>query len=65
MTNKIDFLIISTMYLATSNLLAGIGSCIFIIYYASLLKINVVDVKYNGNWLEYFKNTMNIRKRLK
>lgn len=40
--------------------LFGILASIFaIIYYGSMLKINVIDVKYGGSWKEYFKSFIN------
>lgn len=54
---KIDFIMISLLFLTGGvNILAGLGSLTIIIYYLSMLKINVVDKKYKGNWIDFFKS---------
>lgn len=32
------------------------------LYYLSMLKINVVDIKHSGSWLSFFKSILNIKK---
>lgn len=65
MSHKIDFFMISIMFLFTTNVLAGIGSCVFIVFYVSKLKVEIVDVKYQGKWVLYFKSVINLKKKLK
>jgi hypothetical protein len=38
-------------------------SIIAFIYFGSMLKINVIDVKYSGSWILFFKSWFNIKKQ--
>lgn len=38
------------------NIFSVITSLVAIVYFASMLKINVVDKKYGGEWLNFFKS---------
>ena len=40
-------------------------SIIAFIYFGAMLKINIVDVKYEGNWLLFFKSWFNLKKKIK
>lgn len=56
MTNKIEFISVLLVSIQSSKVLAGTSTICISIYYISMLKINVVDVKYNGSWSKYFKS---------
>lgn len=38
------------------NIFSVITSLVAIVYFASMLKINVVDKNYEGKWLNFFKS---------
>jgi len=52
-------------WLITSpSIISILTSIIMIVYFGSLLKINVVDLKYNGSWKQYFKSWFKRKKNL-
>lgn len=38
------------------NIFSVITSLVAIVYFASMLKINVVDKNYEGKWMNFFKS---------
>lgn len=60
--SKIDALMISLMFVTSPNVLAFLASLVFIIYYLSMLKINVVNKAYNGSWMVFIKSWINCLK---
>ena len=54
--SKGDFIMMVLLFVSGGNILAGIGSLFAILYYVSILKVNVVDRKYKGNWGIYIKS---------
>jgi hypothetical protein len=48
--------IISVLIFMWQPVFGIVSACIASIYYLSVLKINVVDKKYNGSWKEYIKS---------
>ena len=53
---KIELALISLMIMAGNDLLATVVALTTIIYYGSMLKINVVNKVYGGSWIKYFKS---------
>tara|TARA_R110000803_G_scaffold35749_2_gene77164 strand:+ start:688 stop:894 length:207 start_codon:yes stop_codon:yes gene_type:complete len=53
---KIELALISLMIMAGNELLATVVALITIIYYGSMLKVNVVNKVYDGSWIKYFKS---------
>jgi len=53
---KIELALISLIMIAGNETLATIVALITIIYYGSMLKVNVVNKVYNGSWIKYFKS---------
>jgi len=53
---KIELALISLMIMAGNELLATLVALITIVYYGSMLKVNVVNKVYDGSWLKYFKS---------
>lgn len=37
-------------------------SIIAFIYFGAMLKLNVIDIKYNGSWISFFKSWFKIKK---
>ncbi len=50
----VDALSVSFLLASSGNILAGIGSACIILYYLSMLKINVINKEYQGRWKNYF-----------
>lgn len=44
------------LFISGGNILAAVGSLFVILYYGSMIKLNVVDKKYSGSWKMYFKS---------
>ena len=57
MSLKIDFIILSFLMITGSNILAAIGSVCVILYYISMLKVNVINKHYKGRWKLYFQTS--------
>jgi len=53
---KIELALISFMIMAGNELLATVVALTTIIYYGSMLKVNVVNKVYDGSWIKYFKS---------
>jgi hypothetical protein len=53
---KIELALISLMVMAGNETLATLVALITIIYYGSMLKVNVVNKVYSGSWIKYFKS---------
>lgn len=53
---KIEIGLISLMLLAGNEILATLVALTTLVYYGSMLKLNVIDKHYNGSWLKYFKS---------
>jgi len=53
---KIEIGLISLMLLAGNEILATLVALTTLIYYGSMLKVNVIDKHHNGSWLKYFKS---------
>lgn len=53
---KIELALISLMIMAGNELLATVVALITIVYYGSMLKVNVVNKVYDGSWIKYFKS---------
>lgn len=53
---KIELALISLIMIAGNEILATIVAIITIIYYGSMLKVNVVNKVYSGSWIKYFKS---------
>ena len=53
---KIELALISLMIMAGNESLATVVALITIIYYGSMLKVNVVNKVYDGSWIKYFKS---------
>jgi hypothetical protein len=53
---KIELALISLMIMAGNELLATLVALITIVYYGSMLKVNVVNKVYDGSWIKYFKS---------
>ena len=53
---KIELALISLMIMAGNELLATVVALTTIIYYGSMLKVNVVNKVYDGSWIKYFKS---------
>lgn len=47
---------IALLLVSTPNLFSILASLAATIYFLSMLKVNVVDQKYNGSWGSYFKS---------
>lgn len=56
MAYKVDVLMISMLWVSGGNILAGLGSLVVIIYYLSMLRKNVVNKDFGGNWIKYLKS---------
>jgi len=56
MPYKLDLLMIPFLVISAGNILAGLGSFCIIIYYLSMLKINVIDKKHEGRWWLFFRS---------
>ncbi|PKH50867.1 hypothetical protein CXF68_09285 [Tenacibaculum sp. Bg11-29] len=55
MSYKIDLLMVGFLFVSGGNYMTGFGSLCIIIYHLSMLKMNVIDVKYKKSWKVYFK----------
>lgn len=53
---KIEIGLISLMLLVGNETLATLVGLTTLIYYASMLKVNVIDKHYNRSWIKYFKS---------
>jgi hypothetical protein len=53
---KIELALISLMVMAGNETLATLVALITIIYYGSMLKVNVVNKVYSGICIKYFKS---------
>jgi|TARA_R110000803_G_scaffold72998_1_gene136717 hypothetical protein len=53
---KIELGLISLMIMAGNETLASLVGLVTLIYYGSMLKVNVVNKIYNGSWRKYFKS---------
>jgi hypothetical protein len=40
-------------------------SIIAFVYFGAMLKLNVVDIKYEGNWKLFFKSWFNLKKKIR
>lgn len=56
MAQKIDTLMIAILWVSGSNILAALGSLAVIIYYLSMLRRNVVNKDFGGNWKKYIRS---------
>ncbi len=53
---KIEITLVSLMLLLGNEILGTLVALTTLIYYGSMLKINVVDTRYDGSWIKYFKS---------
>lgn len=53
---KIELTIAALMILMGNEILGFLVAFTTLLYYGSMLKINVVDEKYNGSWLNFLKS---------
>jgi len=53
---------IALMWIINPFFLSLISTAVFVMYFLSMTKINVVDKKYNGKWLEFFKSWFSQKK---
>ena len=55
---------VTLFLIASPGIVSILTSIVMIVYFGSLLKINVVDLKYNGSWKQYFKSWFKRKKNL-
>lgn len=65
MNHTIDIIALTFLFVMGTDLLPLIGSLVFIAYYISMLKLNVVDKKYKGSWNQYLKSILKWKKKKK
>lgn len=65
MQAKIELGLMAFLLISGGSLLTGLGSLVLIMYYTSMLKINVVDKKYKSSWRLYFKSWFVFLKKFK
>lgn len=53
---KIEIGLISLMLLLGNEILATLVALTTLIYYGSMLKVNVINKHYSGSWIKYFKS---------
>ena len=53
---KIELTIAALIILMGNEILGVLVALTTLLYYGSMLKINVIDKKHNGSWVEYFKS---------
>jgi len=53
---KIEIGLISLMIMAGNETLASLVAIVTIIYYGSMLKVNVVNKFHDRSWIKYFKS---------
>tara|TARA_R110000868_G_scaffold823_6_gene6228 strand:+ start:5753 stop:5959 length:207 start_codon:yes stop_codon:yes gene_type:complete len=53
---KIEITLVSLMLVLGNEILGALVALITIIYYGSMLKVNVVNKVYDGSWIKYFKS---------
>jgi len=53
---KIEITLVSLMLLLGNEILGTLVALTTLIYYGSMLKINVIDTRYDGSWIKYFKS---------
>lgn len=61
MAHKLHAILEGYLILLITNwhTVAGVFSALCAaVYYLSMLKMNVVDKKYNGSWVQYFKHSI-------
>ncbi|AXP79190.1 hypothetical protein CJ739_90 [Mariniflexile rhizosphaerae] len=51
------------LWITAPVFLSAISTTAVVMYFISMTKINVVDVKYQGSWKRYFKSWFNIFKK--
>ena len=53
---KIELFIAAIIILMGNEILGALVGFTTLLYYGSMLKINVVNKQYEGSWLNYFKS---------
>ncbi len=53
---RVEFLMVGFLAVSWGTVLGGAMSICGILYYLSMLKVNVIDKKHNRKWLNYFKS---------
>ena len=53
---KIEIVLVSLLLIMGNEMLGGFVAFITVIYYGSMLKVNVVDKHHNKSWCKYIKS---------
>jgi len=55
---KFELLIVGFLVIGAGSILGGLASFFAILYYLSMTKINVIDIKHDGSWRVYLKSML-------
>ncbi len=53
---KIEIALVSLMLVLGNEILGTLVALTTLIYYGSMLKINVINPHFDGSWMKYFKS---------
>jgi len=62
MASKFEFIVMSFLLITSGNVLSGLGSLLAVIYYLSMIKVNVVNKKYDSSWSLFIKSIFKLKK---